>query len=236
MSEDRDLKAAEYVLGTLPMEERAAAEREVASDPEFAAAVRAWDARLSPLSDIVGEVRPSPELWSSIAARLDRPSATVLPLPDPSSAARLRRSRNLWRSAALGASALAASLALVIALAPPRTGRTGEQYVAVINRSGEEPALIVRVDTAAGTVQVRSLSAEPPTGRDLELWYIGPGQTPRSMGVMDSPSRRVAMPVADQSQLERASFAVTIEPKGGSPTGGPTGPVIFSGKLIRQQP
>lgn len=233
MSEDRDLKVGEYVLGTLPLEERTAIEREIASDPELAAAVRTWDARLAPLSEIVVEVPPSPELYSSIAARLDRPLATVLP---PSSADRLRRSRNLWRSAAVASSALAASLALVIALAPPRTGRTGEQYVAVINRTGEEPALIVRVDTAAGTVQVRSLSAEPPAGRDLELWYIGPGQSPRSIGIMDSPLRRVVMPVADQSQLERASFAVTVEPKGGSPTSGPTGPVIYSGRLIREQP
>ena len=32
--------------------------------------------------------------------------------------------------------------------------------------------------------------------------------------------------------IKDATFAVSLEPEGGSPTGAPTGPVVFAGKLI----
>ena len=33
--------------------------------------------------------------------------------------------------------------------------------------------------------------------------------------------------------IEQATLAVSLEPEGGSPTGAPTGPVLFAGKLIQ---
>ena len=33
---------------------------------------------------------------------------------------------------------------------------------------------------------------------------------------------------------EGATLAVSVEPKGGSPTGAPTGPVVYSGRLVRE--
>jgi anti-sigma-K factor RskA len=33
-----------------------------------------------------------------------------------------------------------------------------------------------------------------------------------------------------------ASFAVSVEPMGGSPTGAPSGPVMFTGKLVQATP
>jgi anti-sigma-K factor RskA len=35
---------------------------------------------------------------------------------------------------------------------------------------------------------------------------------------------------------EGAVLAVSLEPHGGSPTGQPTGPVVYSGKLILENP
>jgi anti-sigma-K factor RskA len=149
----------------------------------------------------------------------------------------MRRSLRVWRGTALAASALAASLALVIGLDRSRGSRADQQYVAVVNRGGELPALVVRVDTGTGTIHVRSLAAETPADRSLELWYIGPGRPPRSLGVVDSPTRRLAIPVnAEERAVEGATVAVTVEPKGGSPTGGPTGPIVYSGKLVKDEP
>jgi anti-sigma-K factor RskA len=233
MTAERDLQAGEYVLGTLTAEERAAFEHELRSDPQLGAAVRDWEARLRPLADGVAEVQPSAQVWPAIEGKLGAPGAAVADL----GLERIRRSVRLWRAAALGASALAASLALVIGLDRGRAPRSDDQYVAVVNRGGELPALLVRVDTGSGTIHVRSLAAETPADRSLELWYIGPGRPPRSLGLVDSPTRRVAIPASTEDRaLEGATVAVTAEPKGGSPTGDPTGPVVYSGKLVKDDP
>ena len=105
-------------------------------------------------------------------------------------------------------------------------------YVAVVNRGGEQPALVIRVDLASGNVYVRPLAAEAPAGKSLELWYIGAGKAPKSMGVVGDDA--IKMPLPAGLALEKASFAVTVEPKGGSPTGDPTGPVVYSGQLIKE--
>ena len=130
--------------------------------------------------------------------------------------------------------ALAAGLAFFIAIAE-LPEKSGKSFVALINRGGDLPALIVEVNTGAGMVKIHSVAAETPPDHSLELWYIGTGQAPRSLGTIDDPWRQVALPaVARSADLDRATLAVTVEPKGGSPTGGPTGPVVYSGKLIRE--
>ncbi len=98
-----------------------------------------------------------------------------------------------WRGVTAGALALAAALALFVIdralLAPAQQGKS---YVAVVNRGGDAPALIVRVDTASRTVYVRPLAAETPAGRSLELWYINAGQAPKSLGLVENAPARFA--------------------------------------------
>jgi len=236
MTGERDIRAGEYVLGTLSAEERAQFERELAADAEARAAVRAWEARLYPLASAVPDVAPPPAAWAALEARLPTARPERIP-PAPTllaDVARLGRALRLWQGAAVTAGALAAGLALFVVLGDPAALLRGERYIAVVNRGAELPALIVRVDKRTGTVQVRSVAAEVPQGHSLELWYIGEGQAPRSLGVV-SDSLRASVPAA-ASALEGATFAVTIEPRGGSPTGGPTGPVAYSGRLLREEP
>jgi anti-sigma-K factor RskA len=116
----------------------------------------------------------------------------------------------------------------------PADGR--DQYVAVVNRGGDLPALIVRVDTGEGVVRVRPLAAETPSGRSLELWYIGVDRQARSLGTLDDPNRAITLPAVAQQAgpVEGATLAVTVEPPGGSPTGTATGPIVYSGRLIRE--
>ena len=54
--DDRDGRAAEYVLGTLSLEDRLAFETALAQDPALRRAVAAWSARLQPLADSVPPV------------------------------------------------------------------------------------------------------------------------------------------------------------------------------------
>ncbi|VTZ22118.1 conserved hypothetical protein [Methylocella tundrae] len=102
----------------------------------------------------------------------------------------------------------------------------------VVNRGGDLPALVVRVDLATGSVYVRPVSTQTPSGKSLELWYIGAGKAPKSMGLVGGNA--IKMPLPAGLSLDKASFAVTVEPEGGSPSGDPTGPVVYSGQLIKE--
>ncbi|MGH1570157.1 anti-sigma factor domain-containing protein [Methylobacterium sp. P31] len=94
----------------------------------------------------------------------------------------------------------------------------GAPRAAAISRrrrpGGTLPALIVRVDLRAGVVQVRSLAAETPPDRSLELWYIDAGAAPQSLGLVPGGTARLPIPAALRASTENATFAVTVEPKG----------------------
>ncbi len=225
---DRDFRAAEYVLGTLPADERAAVEAERLRDPITEASVRDWERRFAPLSLAVPDENPPPRLWGAIVRALPGPSALVLPANDNRVAALTGQVRR-WRMASIGAGLIAAGLALFVAVGP-RVPTSDGRYVAVLTSGGDLPALIVRVDTRTGTAQVRPVSAQAPDGRSLELWYIGADKTPRTLGVLGSAASRVALPAGAGSD---GLIAVSVEPQGGSPSGQPTGQVVYTGKLIR---
>lgn len=259
----RDLRAAEYVLGTLDADERAAFERERAADPAAEAAVRAWERRLAPLARAVPEAEPGGGVWQGIAGRIARTGAATnaadsapahaeappagVPGPGPDSAANdnrlrdLRRQLRLWRFTAAGTGLVAAGLALLVLTGGPRPGSgqpeakgEGEdRYVAVVTSAGDLPALIVSVDTAAGTARVRPVAAQAPSGRSLELWYVGPGAAPKPLGLLGDEATRLRLP-PEAGRSGAGLIAVSVEPPGGSPTGQPTGQVIYTGKLIRE--
>lgn len=235
-SGDRDLRLAESVLGTLDPAERALVERELATDPAARAARDAWERRLAPLALTAPEIAPGPDVWPAIARALARaPGAPTAANDD--AIGPLRRSLRRWRLATGTAAALAAGLALFIALGPSRPTGADGRYVAVVSRGGEAPALLVNVDTRAGTARVRPVEAQAPAGRSLELWYVGAGQAPKTLGLVGSGTRGLSLdglttPAAADA-LANGTFAVSVEPEGGSPTGQPTGPVVYSGRLIR---
>ena len=71
--EDRDARIAEYVLGTLTGEARAAFELELARDESLRRAVADWSERLQPLADSIAPVAPPSRCatvsWPASAAR-----------------------------------------------------------------------------------------------------------------------------------------------------------------------
>ena len=237
MTEEREILAAEYVLGTLHADERTLFTSVLAHDAEAQAAVAAWEARLAPLGAAVTEVAPPREIWDAIEGAL--PALQAFRViegrrdADPFGATALRRSLNRWRVGAIAASALAAGLGIfVIDRELIRHPAVQPSYVAVVNRGGDQPALVIRVDLAAGNVYVRPVAAQTPSGKSLELWYIDAGKAPKSMGVVGADATRIPLPAG--LSLDKATFAVTVEPPGGSPTGNPTGPVVYSGQLIKE--
>ena len=232
----RDAEAFEYVLGSLPTAEREAFGRELARDPGLGGAVRYWEERLAGLAEAIPPAAPPLGLFEQIAGKLDDGEVgTPANVVDLTALTRLRRSRTLWRSVAAATGSLAAALAVWIAVERFSGPIAESGLVAVVNRSGDLPALIVRVDARAGTVQIRSVAAETPADRSLELWSIAPGSAPRSLGVVGAGTTRISLPGGPGSISSDVTLAVTVEPPGGSPTGSATGPIVYTGKLIPER-
>ncbi len=232
----RDAEAFEYVVGTGSRTERDSFAREIERDADLARAVRFWEERLAVLAEAVPPAVPSPGLFDEIVGKLGtRDARQGGQVVDLTEVVRLRRSRKLWRSAAAAAGSLAAALAIFIAVerfaAPAGEG----DLVAVVNRSGDLPALIVRVDQRAGVVQIRSVAAEAPPDRSLELWSIAPGAAPRSLGLVGPGTTRVNLSGGAGLISGDVTLAVTVEPPGGAPGGVATGPVVYTGKLISER-
>ncbi len=249
-TEEQHIAAGEFVLGTLSGTERADFARAMQSDPELRDAVAFWQTRLAPLNDTVPGEAPPRSVWAALEAAIadmsaarqrDDPADNSGSAGQPSNVVQLRRSVRFWRGATLATGALAAALAFAayfgtapIQPAPDESGR----FVAVVDADGREPAMIVSVDTGAGTVSVRTLTATVPADKSLELWYIDDNTAARSLGVVDeeNAARVLSEAIPELTPGNRSGLiAITLEPKGGSPTGAATGPIVYTGKLIREE-
>ena len=213
--QDRDLLAAVYVLGSLEGDERREAERLLAADPAFARSVFAWQQRLTPLAAHAAPAAPPADLWPRIERDIVL-AATVAIQPS-------RRRIRFWQATTAGALAVAASLAAFMVLRQPEQTRVA----LLAPLAGGPPVLMAVVERGDGLVVRPTASIAVPTDKDLELWALPQGETkPRSLGVLPPSGRQLTAQLAPGTQL-----MVSLEPKGGSPTGQPTGPVLYGGWL-----
>ena len=221
--DDMDGLAGEYVLGTLPADERRAAEARRIADPTFAAAVAAWEKRLQPLADAAGEVAPPSGTLERILERIGDSAAP----PAAGNVVQLHRSVRRWRFATALAGAAAAVLAGVVVIdriqPSPQT-----EFVAVLTSEATSPAFVATVDVAKGTLSIRRVVDAPPPDKSYELWAVEPNAQPVSLGVVDDGNVSRALRYAPKD----LTLAVSLEPKGGSPTGVATGPIVYVGSLV----
>ena len=248
--QNRDLcerLAAEYVLGTL----RGGAARRFARLAGDHATLRLligeWEARLGPMAEVVPERAPPSRLWPAVAARIARGSATS------------RASSGLWGNlafwrglAVFGSAAATALLALlvmrppervevripieVVRLLPPKS-EIPPSYLAVLeDPKTRQPVLLVMAGRNSEQMFVKAVAERPiASDRDLELWALPAGGKPRSLGLVGA-SGKSTLKLAANGDVALGSIpalAVSLEPKGGSATGSPTGPVLYAGPCIK---
>lgn len=121
--------------------------------------------------------------------------------------------------------------------APPAAAPA--QYVAVLQKDGGSPAFILTVDGASRNFTVRKVDAAPEPGKSYELWVISDRLgAPRSLGVIGEGdfTARPTLAGYDASIVKDATYAVTVEPSGGSPNGKPSAAPVYAGKLIETVP
>ncbi len=215
--------AGEYVLGTLPRDEAARVAAEADADPVLADAIAAWEERLAPLLPAVPAVPPPELLWPRIASTAFGRARRQEPGRGPF------RSLPFWRGVAAASLLAAASAGIALLARPP-----APVPVAVLAPPGAARAAFVLEAARDGSLTVVPIHPAPvPAGRDLELWSLAEGaHVPRPLGVL--PSGGVRLPV-DRLPAGRAQILVSLEPAGGSPTGLPTGPVLYGAAIGRPE-
>jgi len=200
-----------------------------------------------------------PDTPQSAAIRLPELPRPPPPPPPPANVIDLTARMHRWRSIAAAAGAIAAMFALFIvtsAVAPtllpdslrpkPRIivqatdvpGPPPPRFVAVLQRDAAAPAFILTVNLAERSLTVRRVGAERQAGKSYELWLVSSKfPAPRSLGLVSGAefTRTSGLAPYDPSTIEDATFAVSLEPEGGSPTGAPSN-VMFLGKLIESTP
>lgn len=225
--DDIDGLAAEYVLGTLDAGERASVAARRQREAALDAAITNWERRLAPLSDTIAEVEPPRGLLRSILARIDGGAGANV--------VELTRRIRFWKGLALAAGAVAASLAILIGTQSFAPSRPTQNLVAVLQKDAESPAFLVTVNVDDRVMTVKPIAAKHEPGKSYELWLVHDELgAPRSLGVIDDPNAMVRPTLAGYKPdvIETATFAVSLEPEGGSPSGAPTGPVVFAGKVL----
>lgn len=222
-----DALAAEFVVGTMRGGARRRFEALLPAHAALRAATRAWEARLVPLTVALAPVEPPGDVWRRISDRIE--GARQAAADKPASAwQRLA----FWR--ALSAVAGVAAIAFGVLLANPRD--LPPPVVVVLAATGADaatatsPALVASISGDRATLVARPITpVAARTDRSLELWAVPGGGAPRSLGILPAGNGTVAL---SRDALQGAdTLAVTVEPPGGSPSGKPTGPIVYAGKF-----
>jgi anti-sigma-K factor RskA len=176
----------------------------------------------------------------------------------------LKHRLSRWRRASAGLAAIAAVLIAFVATSavdpnvlpgtlrpkPVEIVRTVEKivekpvnpgrFVAVLQQDKASPAFILTVDVATRIASVRRVAAAPQAGKSYQLWLVSDKfPKPRSLGLVGT--NEFAQPTLasyDPATISGATYAVSVEPQGGAPDpdNGPSGPVVFTAKLVEVVP
>ena len=220
-----DALAAQYVAGTLRGRARARFDSLLPSHPALQRAVAEWQSRLMPLTGVLPEQPPPGRIWQGIEQRI-WPAEAAQPwwqrLP-------------FWRTLSGVAMAAVVGLAVLVSVPPPALA----PVVVVLQSTGGDPAVAGNI-VASFSGDGRAVTARTlmpvaiRADRVLELWWAPEKGAPTSLGLIKADGATVLSRGQLPGGLRGSGIdymAVSVEPPGGSPTGKPTGPVVFYGKL-----
>lgn len=231
---ERSAQAGEYVLGTLGAEQRRELEQAAAADPELRAEQHRWEARLASLGLKLPALAPRPIVWLDVLQKIS--SSATAPATRPS------RVTTAW-----AALATAASLVLGFGLyrevsTPPETRVErvevpvpAQTFVAYLQVPRSTMFWTVAAVPGRNELSVRAGGEAPAAARDLdaELWLITQDGQPVSLGVIPKQGEVHRGLPAGLALADGRTVAVSLEPKGGSPTGKPTGPVVTTATVVQ---
>ena len=213
----REPLSGAYVVGTLRGPARARFERSCAGSQSLRAAVRRWEDQLMPLHHDLVPATPSARVWEHIVRRTRAQAPAI-------------RRRASWRWALIGALSLTVLVAVSIRLLNP-------PYLAVaaVGQDQLHPLWNISRSASSSSLSIRAVQqVQSNPRRAYELWALPAGGAPPvSLGLLPrSGTIERRLSAAQRAALVNARhLAVSLEPEGGSPTGSPTGPVLYVAEL-----
>ena len=228
----RDKLAAEYVLGTMSARARRRFAFHLRGNPKLRRAVAQWEVRLSPLNEALPAIEPPARVWQAIKARL-KIGQSVRP--------GFWENLSFWRVSSFASGLLALALVVFVAVPRPEAPVEAGRMVVVMNDlATKKPAMTASWEpgqSGGRLLRIRTIGhAEMGPNTAWELWMLpGGDQKPVSLGLITThETQMVKIPATLAARLDAANgLAMSVEPVGGSPTGLPTGPVLYAGECIK---
>ena len=227
----RDKLAAEYVLGTMSMRARRRFEIYLRGNPQLRKAVSQWELRLTPLTDGVPPIAPPSRVWQAVRSRLQfrRTSSGFW------------ENLSFWRLSSFATGLLALALMVFVALPKPEVPADAGRMVVVMNDiATSKPAMTASWEPGqrgGRSLRIRVMGhAEMAANTAWELWMLpGGDQPPVSLGLITTHETQIVkVPQALANRLDASQgLAMSVEPAGGSPTGRPSGPILYAGECIK---
>jgi anti-sigma-K factor RskA len=230
---DIDALAAEYVLGTLDANERATVSVRRMHEPSLEAAIAKWENKLGPLIVLAPEIAPPASVLPRIERRLF--DKARLEGADIASLAIWRQQARRWRQIAILASGLAASLMIWIGSREFLRQPPPEQFIGVFTQDDTLPKFYLTINLRTRELVVRPVGARRQDGKTYQLWIVSDqtGPAPHSLGLVEDDLGTTTKRLTDYDPavLQRATFGVSLEQKGGSTTGLPSAGALHA-KLL----
>ena len=251
--------ASAVILGHADAGELAEFKRLYAEDQSFRTLVAEMEEFLSPLSSLSEDAEPPEGLLDDIMVQIAGPAAsskaaTPTPTPEPAPeapqrVARRRRSKSRrhperpWQYATAASLILAVgSLAVhsipeteVLEPAPVEVATVQEELLTLMTAGEEAPTVVVLLyDKDSNQITGRLTNVQPPADGVWQLWLLREGlDAPQSLGLLTELSDDGVINLSIATELAAGSdtLAISVEPEGGSPEAGPTGPVVFTGAV-----
>ncbi|WP_342654296.1 anti-sigma factor [Pseudomonas sp. F3-2] len=209
--------AADYAIGLMPSTARRRFEGLLLDDPGLRAEVAKWQESLVGLTSSLAPEAVPERVWLNIVARIE-PQRLHLPPRRP-----------FWSGMRVAALACTLLVAIIVGVI---YNRDTPAFNAVLVAGNAQPALALQAFERYLKVEPLAL-ASVQAGRSLELWAIPADGVPVSLGLLpDDGEGRIELSARQRELLgAKTTMAVSLEPKGGSPSGKPTGPILYKGQL-----
>jgi anti-sigma-K factor RskA len=224
--EDKTL-AFDYVTGVLRGAERDQFAQRLRGDIALQSEVSFWEEQLMNLSEQEEGVKPDPEVWYGIAARIQRANEKSVPQ---------KSSPWFWLWPGISAFAtlmLMICIGLLIARDPLQ--QPNADYVAVLTDNSGKPQLTVLTATGGEQLWLKWENIEIPDDKNLQLWAISKrdGQI-RPLGVFaETDIKQLSLSVPQWRLIKDASHLIlTEEDVGGSPLDEPSELILAKGVCV----
>lgn len=209
--------AADYAIGLMPHTARRRFEQLLLKDSELRAELAQWQECLMSLTEALPEQPVPDRVWRKVMARID-PQTMQLPM---------KRPFWNWLRVTIAACSLVVAVTLSVIY-----NRDDVRYGATLYSADAQSWMSIETREDYLRIKPQAL-AKVEKGRSLEMWLIPLGGKPVSLGVIPPGGDGEIKLASTQKALmgESSTLAVSLEPEGGSPTGQPTGPVLYQGPL-----